>query len=91
MALKILPFLDALPTVTAQTQEFDEFELHHDHHHRQGTIRRRRCRDAGGRRGGLVGEVIQSFHHTAVVRLVNDGQSKVGVSFGHDPIVHRHG
>jgi cell shape-determining protein MreC len=32
--------------------------------------------------GGLVGQVIQSFHHTSVVRLVNDGQSKVGVTFG---------
>ncbi len=32
--------------------------------------------------GGLVGQVIQSFHHTAVVRLVTDGQSKVGVTFG---------
>ena len=26
--------------------------------------------------------MIQSFHHTAVVRLVTDGQSKVGVTFG---------
>ena len=32
--------------------------------------------------GGLVGQVIQSFHHTSVVRLVTDGQSKVGVTFG---------
>ena len=34
--------------------------------------------------GGLVGQVIQSFHHTAVVQLVTDGQSKVGVTFGPD-------
>ena len=32
--------------------------------------------------GGLVGQVIQSFHHTSVVRLITDGQSKVGVVFG---------
>ena len=32
--------------------------------------------------GGLVGHVIQSFHHTCVVQLVTDGQSKVGVTFG---------
>jgi rod shape-determining protein MreC len=32
--------------------------------------------------GGLVGQVIQSFHHTCVVRLITDGQSKVGVVFG---------
>ena len=29
-----------------------------------------------------MGQVIQSFHHTCVVRLVTDGQSKVGVTFG---------
>ena len=29
-----------------------------------------------------MGQVIQSFHHTSVVRLVTDGQSKVGVTFG---------
>jgi rod shape-determining protein MreC len=32
--------------------------------------------------GGLVGQVIQAFHHSAVVQLVTDGQSKVGVTFG---------
>jgi rod shape-determining protein MreC len=32
--------------------------------------------------GGLVGQVIQSFHHSSVVLLVSDGQSKVGVTFG---------
>jgi rod shape-determining protein MreC len=32
--------------------------------------------------GGLVGQVIQAFHHTSVVRLITDGQSKVGVVFG---------
>ena len=29
-----------------------------------------------------MGQVIQAFHHTSVVRLVTDGQSKVGVAFG---------
>ena len=29
-----------------------------------------------------MGQVIQAFHHTSVVRLVTDGQSKVGVTFG---------
>jgi rod shape-determining protein MreC len=32
--------------------------------------------------GGLVGLVIQSFHHTCIVQLITDGQSKVGVTFG---------
>ena len=28
-----------------------------------------------------MGQVIQSFHHTSVVRLITDGESKVGVTF----------
>jgi rod shape-determining protein MreC len=82
MALNDLPFLDSLPTVTAQTQELDSSNF-------TMTITIDKGRSdgvdvgmpvVGG--GGLVGEVIQSFHHTSVVRLVNDGQSKVGVTFG---------
>jgi len=32
--------------------------------------------------GGLVGQVVQAFRHSATVRLLTDGRSKVGVSFG---------
>ncbi len=82
MALKNLPSINQLPTVTAQTQEVDSSNF-------TMTI----TIDKGGSdgvdvgmpvvgAGGLVGQVIQSFHHTAVVQLVNDGQSKVGVTFG---------
>jgi rod shape-determining protein MreC len=82
MALENLPFLDSLPTVTAETQALNtsNFTL---------TITIDKGRSDGVDvgmpvvgAGGLVGQVIQSFHHTAVVRLVDDGQSKVGVSFG---------
>jgi rod shape-determining protein MreC len=31
---------------------------------------------------GLVGQVVQSAHHNATVRLITDGQSKIGVAFG---------
>ncbi len=65
MALQNLPFLQSLPTVTAQTQDDLLVQLHPDHHHRQGTGRRGRRRHAGRRRRGLVGQVIQSFHHTS--------------------------
>jgi rod shape-determining protein MreC len=82
MALENLPFLQALPTVTAQTQEVftSNFTM-------TITIDKGRADgvDVGmpvAGAGGLVGLVIQSFHHTAVVQLVTDGQSKVGVSFG---------
>ena len=82
MALQNLPYLNALPTVTAQTQELDSSNF-------TMTITIGKGRSDGVDvgmpvvgQGGLVGQVIQSFHHTAVVRLVKDGQSKVGVTFG---------
>jgi rod shape-determining protein MreC len=35
--------------------------------------------------GGLVGQVIQANHHSSIVQLVTDGQSKVGVVLGSAP------
>jgi rod shape-determining protein MreC len=87
MALQKLPFLDALPTVMAETQEVDSsnFTL-------TITIDKGRADgvDVGMPvvgSGGLVGQVIQSFHYTAVVQLITDGQSKVGVTFGKSQIL----
>jgi len=82
MALENLPFLNSLPTVTAQTQE-----VYTSNFTMTITIDKGRADgvDVGmpvSGAGGLVGQVIQSFHHTAVVQLITDGQSKVGVSFG---------
>ncbi len=81
-ALQDLPFLQSLPTVTAQTQ--DEYSSNFT-----ATITLDKGRADGVDvgypvvgAGGLVGQVIQSFHHTSVVRLVTDGESKVGVTFG---------
>jgi len=81
-ALQNLPFLQTLPTVTAQTQ--DEYASNFT-----ATITLDKGRADGVDvgypvvgAGGLVGQVIQSFHHTCVVQLITDGQSKVGVTFG---------
>jgi rod shape-determining protein MreC len=81
-ALQNLPFLQSLPTVTAQTVE--EYPSNFT-----ATITLDKGRADGVDvgfpvvgAGGLVGQVIQSFHHTCVVRLITDGQSKVGVTFG---------
>jgi rod shape-determining protein MreC len=81
-ALQNLPFLQSLPTVTAQTQ--DEYSSNFT-----ATITLDKGRADGVDvgypvvgAGGLVGQVIQAFHHTSVVRLITDGQSKVGVTFG---------
>lgn len=82
MALENLPFLQSLPTVTAQTQDENASNF-------TQTISIDKGRSDGVDvgmpvvgSGGLIGQVIQSFHHTAVVRLITDGQSKVGVTFG---------
>ncbi len=80
--LENLPFLKSLPTVTAQT--IDQYASNFT-----ATITLDKGRADGVDpgypvvgAGGLVGQVIQSFHHTSVVRLISDGQSKVGVVFG---------
>jgi rod shape-determining protein MreC len=80
--LEHLPFLNSLPTVTAQTRDLYSSNF-------TATITLDKGRDDGVDvgypvvgAGGLVGQVIQSFHHTSVVRLITDGQSKVGVVFG---------
>jgi rod shape-determining protein MreC len=81
-ALQDLPFLQSLPTVTAQTtQEYSS--------NFTATITLDKGRADGVDvgypvvgAGGLVGQVIQAFHHTSVVRLITDGESKVGVTFG---------
>jgi rod shape-determining protein MreC len=80
--LENLPFLNSLPTVTAQM--VDQYASNFT-----STITLDKGRDDGVDigypvvgAGGLVGQVIQSFHHTSVVRLITDGQSKVGVVFG---------
>ena len=76
------PFLQSLPVVTAQT--IDDYTSNFT-----ATITLDKGRADGVDvgfpvvgAGGLVGQVIQSFHHTSVVRLVTDGQSKVAVIFG---------
>jgi rod shape-determining protein MreC len=81
-ALQNLPFLQSLPTVTAQT--VDEYSSNFT-----ATITLDKGRADGVDvgfpvvgAGGLVGQVIQSFHHTCVVQLITDGQSRVGVTFG---------
>jgi rod shape-determining protein MreC len=80
--LQNLPFLQSLPVVTAQT--VDEYSSNFT-----ATITLDKGRADGVDvgypvvgSGGLVGQVIQSFHHSCIVQLVTDGQSKVGATFG---------
>ena len=80
MALQNLPYLQSLSTITAQS-------INQDNSNFTSTITIDKGRSAGVdvgmpvvAAGGLAGQVIQSFHNSAVVQLVNDGLSKVGVT-----------
>jgi rod shape-determining protein MreC len=80
-ALDHLPFLGGVPTVTAQSisEQVSNFA---------STIGIDKGRGDGVDVGmpvvsaGLVGQVVQSAHHSATVRLITDGQSRIGVAFG---------
>ena len=82
LALNHLPYLGGIPTVLAQTQIIDVSNF-------AATIQIDKGRSDGVGlgmpvvgAGGLVGQVVQANHTTATVRLLTDGQSKVGVTFG---------
>jgi rod shape-determining protein MreC len=86
LALEHLPFLNALKTVTAQTTQVNTSNF-------TMTITVNKGRSDGIQvnmpvvgAGGLVGQVIQAFHHSSVVELITDGQSKVGVTFANGVI-----
>jgi rod shape-determining protein MreC len=85
LALANLPFLGSLPVVTAETQVVDTSNF-------AATIQIDKGRDDGVAdgmpvvgSGGLVGQVVEAYSHVAFVRLITDGQSKVGVGFGNPP------
>ncbi|HEY1826783.1 MAG TPA: rod shape-determining protein MreC [Acidimicrobiales bacterium] len=82
LALQHLPFIGSQPVVTAETEQQDTSNF-------TQTITIDKGRSDGVDvgmpvvgAGGLVGVIIQSFHNSAVVQMVTDGQSKVGVTFG---------
>jgi rod shape-determining protein MreC len=82
LSLENLPFVGSLPTVTAETIQTDTSNF-------TQTITIDKGRSDGVDvgmpvvgSGGLVGQVIQAFHHSATVQLITDGQSKVAVTFG---------
>lgn len=80
-ALDHLPFVGSIPTVTAETDSEQASNF-------AATIGIDKGRADGVDVGmpvvgtGLLGQVVQSAHHSATVRLITDGQSRVGVSFG---------
>jgi rod shape-determining protein MreC len=81
-ALLNLPFVGNLQTVPAEVTDFSTSDF-------AATIDISVGRDDGVQLnmpvvglGGLVGQVVEANHATATVRLITDGQSEVGVSYG---------
>jgi rod shape-determining protein MreC len=81
-ALLHLPYLGTLPTVTATTTATGTTNF-------AATIVIDKGRGDGVDvgmpvvgAGGLAGQVVASSHSTATVRLITDGQSRVGIVFG---------
>jgi len=81
-ALQNLPFVGNLETVPAEVTDFSTSDF-------AATIDISVGRADGVQlnmpvvgSGGLVGQVVEANHSTATVRLITDGQSEVGVSYG---------
>lgn len=81
-ALEHLTYLGSLPTVTAETVAIGPSNF-------ADTITIDKGRSDGVAvgmpvvgAGGLVGQVVLAYNHQATVRLLTDGQSKIGVQFG---------
>lgn len=83
LATDKLPSIASLPAIVAAVtaQNVSDFAA---------TVSIDKGRDTGVRLGdpvvgpgGLVGQVVTATHTTATVRLLTDGKSEVGVTFGH--------
>jgi len=87
-ALFSLPFIQNLQTVPAEVIDYGSSNfaatIDIDVGRNQGVRLGMPVVGAGGTAGvgGLVGQVVQDNKSTATVRLITDGQSSVGVSYG---------
>jgi rod shape-determining protein MreC len=77
-----LPSLAQLPTVTAETTATNPSNFAATITIDKGRSQGVTLGDPVVGAGGLVGQVVQANHDSATVRLITDGQSHVGVSFG---------
>jgi rod shape-determining protein MreC len=81
-ALQQLTFVGSIHTVTAQTTALDESNF-------AATIQISKGRDEGVGlgmpvvgAGGLIGQVVATTRSSATVRLVTDGRTRIGATFG---------
>jgi len=80
--LQHLPFLPGISKVTAGVTSYQLSNFDADIQIDLGTSRGVTTGMPVVGNGGLVGVVTQSYRNSAIVTLVTDGQSKVGVVFG---------
>ena len=80
-----LPFVGSLQTVPAEVTDYGTSDF-------AATVDIDMGREDGVQlgmpvvgAGGLIGQVVETSHHTATVRLVTDGQSSVDVAYGPAP------
>ena len=81
-SLQNLSFLPGIPKATASVVSYQLSNFDADIEINLGTSRGVYTGMPVVGNGGLVGVVTQSYRKTAIVTLVTDGQSKVGVAFG---------
>ncbi|MGH9043489.1 MAG: rod shape-determining protein MreC [Acidimicrobiales bacterium] len=77
-----IPYLGALPTVTAPMINFDLSNFDADIVIGKGRNQGVSVGAPVVAAGGLVGEVVEASHSTAVVQLITDPASSIGVGFG---------
>ena len=80
--LERIGFLNNLPTVLAQTTQINPSDFVGSITIDKGTADGISLNMPVVGAGGLVGQVVQVFHHQATVRLLTDGASAVAVTFG---------
>lgn len=82
LAMEKLPYLASLPRVMAETVSTGTSNFADTIRIDKGRSQGIALNDPVVAAGGLVGQVVEANHTTSVVRLVTDGQSRVGVTFG---------
>jgi rod shape-determining protein MreC len=83
LAVERLPYLQGLPTMMAETVSTGTSNFAATIRIDKGRAQGVALNDPVVGAGGLVGQIVESNHTTSVVRLVTDGQSRIGVTFGH--------
>ncbi len=87
LGLQNLPFLNQLPTQTAQTTGISQSNFSATITISKGSSSGIAAGMAVVGAGGYVGQVVSTSSASSLVRLVTDGQTRIGVTFGTTPVM----